>query len=489
MNGPSRHRSAGVIAGVALLAMGGTGLAGHGADKTGSDTVVLHLATIDGSVNANGQEYGPQAFVDSLDSVSGGRLQVDVSTAYGDGAADAESRLVEAIASGDLDGGWPSTRAFAGAGIDGLQAIEAPMTITSYAAEKALVTSPIADTVREQLDGSGRGRARPRGRSAAPPVRRRGTTARAGGLAGRTVPGLQLAGPGGCRHRARRRAGQPRLRLDRRGQRGHVPRRRVRHRPVLRQRPDDRGRVRHGQRRAVAEGVRAGHEPGALRRPHRRAARLGHAGGRAGDPGLRRRRLRRDDARPRALRQGCPLRLRRRRGDRRTARCGRTRRRPAGRRSARGAAARRRPRARRADIPIRTCPTCRPAASRPDRRPPMPPRSRTSDPRYPTAPTGWRSRRAMASGRAQQPRGMGRHLDARDQGRDLCRHVSTARRCATELRREQRLRGGARGRRPPRDRQHRLLRLRPRAVGAADRLPAAGVERHRPLLGRTRRTR
>ena len=80
MNGPSRHRSAGVIAGVALLAMGGPGLAGHGADKTGSDTVVLHLATIDGSVNANGQEYGPQAFVDSLDSVSGGRLQVDVST-------------------------------------------------------------------------------------------------------------------------------------------------------------------------------------------------------------------------------------------------------------------------------------------------------------------------------------------------------------------------------------------------------------------------
>ena len=155
MNGPSRHRSAGVIAGVALLAMGGPGLAGHGADKTGSDTVVLHLATIDGSVNANGQEYGPQAFVDSLDSVSGGRLQVEVSTSYGDGAADAESRLVEAIASGDLDGGWPSTRAFAGAGIDGLQAIEAPMTITSYAAEKALVTSPIADTVRERLAGSG----------------------------------------------------------------------------------------------------------------------------------------------------------------------------------------------------------------------------------------------------------------------------------------------------------------------------------------------
>ena len=54
MNGPSRHRSAGVIAGVALLAMGGTGLTVHVADKTGSDTITLHLATVDGDVNPSG---------------------------------------------------------------------------------------------------------------------------------------------------------------------------------------------------------------------------------------------------------------------------------------------------------------------------------------------------------------------------------------------------------------------------------------------------
>ena len=155
MNGPSRHRSAGVIAGVALLAMGGPGLAGRVADKTGSETVTLHLATIDGEVNPSGMFNAQQVFLDSLESVSDGQLQVDVTTNYGDGAADAESKLVESIASGALDGGWPATRAFADAGIDGLQAVEAPMTITNYAAEKELVSSSTAETVLAQLDGSG----------------------------------------------------------------------------------------------------------------------------------------------------------------------------------------------------------------------------------------------------------------------------------------------------------------------------------------------
>ena len=64
---------------------------------------------------------------------------------YGDGAAAAESEIVQAIAAGEVDGGWPTVRAFANAGIPGLQAVEAPMTITSYDAEKELVSGPVAD--------------------------------------------------------------------------------------------------------------------------------------------------------------------------------------------------------------------------------------------------------------------------------------------------------------------------------------------------------
>ena len=124
-------------------------------DKTGGDTTVLRLATFEGQVDDNGQNYGPQAFVDNLRKLSGGRLKVELTTDYGGSAPDAESRVVRAIASGEVDGGWPSTRAFANAGIPGLGVVEAPMTITSYAAEKALVSGPVAGKLLGRLDGTG----------------------------------------------------------------------------------------------------------------------------------------------------------------------------------------------------------------------------------------------------------------------------------------------------------------------------------------------
>ena len=123
-------------------------------DKAGGETVVLRLATID-RVNPNGQYFGSEAFVDALEDVSGGRLKVEMVSGFGEGAPDAESKLVEAIAAGEIDGGAPSTRAFARAGISGLEVIEAPMTITSYAAQKELVSGPIANDVLGRLEGTG----------------------------------------------------------------------------------------------------------------------------------------------------------------------------------------------------------------------------------------------------------------------------------------------------------------------------------------------
>ena len=137
----------------AIVLLAGCGSAGV-ADKVGGDTVVLRLATID-RVNDNGQSYGPQAFVDALDEVSRGRIRVEIVENFGNNATDAESQEVEAIAAGDIDGGWPSVRAFADAGIDGLQAIEAPLTITNYDTERALVSGPVADDVLAQLEGTG----------------------------------------------------------------------------------------------------------------------------------------------------------------------------------------------------------------------------------------------------------------------------------------------------------------------------------------------
>lgn len=140
-----------MTAAAALLAAGCTGPA----DRSGSDVVPLRLATIDGMVNSNGQQYGPAAFVRELDKISNGRLRVEVRTSYDDGSADAETRLVEAIASGKLDGGWPATRAFSAAGIHGLEAIEAPMKLTSHAALADLVTGPAVTTALDSLRDSG----------------------------------------------------------------------------------------------------------------------------------------------------------------------------------------------------------------------------------------------------------------------------------------------------------------------------------------------
>ncbi|HET9560070.1 MAG TPA: TRAP transporter substrate-binding protein DctP, partial [Actinomycetota bacterium] len=152
---PARRVAARAVIAIMILAMTAACQTTQGADKTGGDTVVLTLATFEPGPNANGQNHGPEAFVESLGKVSQGRLKVELKTDYGDGAADAESQVVRAIASGEVDGGWPATRAFARAGVPGLEVVEAPLTIASYAAQKALVSGPVAGKLLARLDGSG----------------------------------------------------------------------------------------------------------------------------------------------------------------------------------------------------------------------------------------------------------------------------------------------------------------------------------------------
>jgi TRAP-type C4-dicarboxylate transport system substrate-binding protein len=124
------------------------------ADRAGGDTVTLKLGTID-HVNPDGQSFGVQAFVDNIPKVSDGRVKVEVVEEYGGGAPTADADLVKAIADGQLDGGWVGTRGFGPAGIHGLEAFEAPMVITTYAAEKALVSSDVATQALAALDQSG----------------------------------------------------------------------------------------------------------------------------------------------------------------------------------------------------------------------------------------------------------------------------------------------------------------------------------------------
>ncbi|WP_170322335.1 TRAP transporter substrate-binding protein [Acrocarpospora macrocephala] len=137
---------------LAVLALAGCA---QTVDRTGSGVIELRLATIDGVPNANGQSYGPEVFVAKLADLSGGRIKVELVREYGGGSAEAESGIVRAIISGEVDGGWPATRAFAKAGVPGLEAVEAPLTVTSYAAAKELVTAPVAARLLGKLEGTG----------------------------------------------------------------------------------------------------------------------------------------------------------------------------------------------------------------------------------------------------------------------------------------------------------------------------------------------
>jgi TRAP-type C4-dicarboxylate transport system substrate-binding protein len=77
-----------------------------------------------------------------------------VQTDWGGGAAQAEAELVEAIGRGELDGGWPSPRAFAEAGVPGLSALEAPMMIASYDAQRRIATGQAGALAVKALAGT-----------------------------------------------------------------------------------------------------------------------------------------------------------------------------------------------------------------------------------------------------------------------------------------------------------------------------------------------
>jgi TRAP-type C4-dicarboxylate transport system substrate-binding protein len=142
---------------VAVIAIGAALAACQGGmpvavDKAGAQTLVLRF--VDGN-SGNDYPLGTKTFIDTLESASGGRMKVDVTAGYENGIADSERDLIHAVAAGQFDGGWPSVRAFASAGIHGLEAVEAPMTLTNDAAVKALVSGPVAADLLGQLDGSG----------------------------------------------------------------------------------------------------------------------------------------------------------------------------------------------------------------------------------------------------------------------------------------------------------------------------------------------
>ena len=145
------------LATVSVLVLAGACTGAGGTDRAGGSTLVLKMATIDGYEfgTTGGSLTAPETFAEALKNVSGGRMRVEVTENYGEGDPGAESRLVGAIADGELDGGWPATRAFSGAGIRSLEAVEAPLQLASEDAVQELLTGDGGKAALKSLDDTG----------------------------------------------------------------------------------------------------------------------------------------------------------------------------------------------------------------------------------------------------------------------------------------------------------------------------------------------
>ncbi|WP_406830495.1 TRAP transporter substrate-binding protein DctP [Pedococcus sp. KACC 23699] len=124
------------------------------ADKTGVKTKVLRVVNFD-ALNPNHQSPAAQVFLTQVVALSGGQLKVAVESHFESGKPAAETDEITALADGRYDLAWPSTRAFGAAGITSLQALETPFLITSVSAQRALVTSPVADELLATLRAHG----------------------------------------------------------------------------------------------------------------------------------------------------------------------------------------------------------------------------------------------------------------------------------------------------------------------------------------------
>ena len=144
-----------VTAALVLTLATTSGCTGQVVDRAGSETLVLKLGTSDGLVQASDRSYGPSTFVKEIESVSRGRLKVQVVTDVGNAAPDAETQLVKGIVAGDLDLGYPATRAYAAAGIQGLEPFDAPFVLANHQAVADAVTGDGGRLALTALKGKG----------------------------------------------------------------------------------------------------------------------------------------------------------------------------------------------------------------------------------------------------------------------------------------------------------------------------------------------
>src|SRR6266508_5051254 len=137
------------LAAVAAVVAGGCS-DGKAGDKAGGagEPVVLRMANAYGDL-----QTAPviEHFVSRVKERSGGNLRIQVASAWGDYADDAEQQVVRAVAAGKADLGWSGARVFDTMGVTSFQALQAPMLIDSYPLEQAVVASELPGQMLQGL--------------------------------------------------------------------------------------------------------------------------------------------------------------------------------------------------------------------------------------------------------------------------------------------------------------------------------------------------
>lgn len=122
-------------------------------DKAGGrDVVVLRMANAYSDLE---YEPGVQRFVDAVETVSDGGLNIDVASEWGDFPSDAEQQVVAAVADGEADLGWTGTRVFDLLDVSAFAPLTAPMLIDGYALQDAVIESDIPASMLQALDPAG----------------------------------------------------------------------------------------------------------------------------------------------------------------------------------------------------------------------------------------------------------------------------------------------------------------------------------------------
>jgi TRAP-type C4-dicarboxylate transport system substrate-binding protein len=141
----------GAVLALALAAVVAAGCgASAGGDKAGGPaggTVVLRMAS------AGNPPPPVTDFTRRVRALSGGSLQIQLISQWGNYAPSDEAQVVRAAAAGTVDLGWAGSEVFDTIGVPGLRALSAPLLIDSYPLEDAVLTSTLPERM---LAGLGR---------------------------------------------------------------------------------------------------------------------------------------------------------------------------------------------------------------------------------------------------------------------------------------------------------------------------------------------